>query len=69
MTNTEQVNFAGNIFRCIPIKEGAPFGEHWVEVTRKNGSTVGIGQLSNSFEGFGEAEDWIKQHLNDTEYL
>lgn len=69
MTKTEWVNSAGTTFRVIPMKDRAPFGEHWVQVTRANGATEGVGQFDNSFNGLDEAKIWIKQNIEDSKYL
>ena len=69
MNNTEWVNSAGNTFRCIPMKDCVQSGAYWVQMTRKNGTTVGIGQFNNSFIGSGEAEIWINENRENPEYL
>ena len=69
MNKTERENSAGTTFRSIPMKDRAPFGEHWIQVTRANGTTEGIGQFDNSFNGLAEAEAWIKKNKDDPKYL
>lgn len=69
MTLDVWVNSAGTRFKCIPIKEGAPFGEHWIEVTRENGTTEGIGQFANSFSSEDEAAAWVEKNLENPRYL
>lgn len=68
MAKNQIVNSAGSIFRCIPMKNGAPFGEHWVEVMKKDGSTVGVGRFNNSFSNLEEATLWVRQNLEAPEY-
>jgi len=64
-----KTNSAGTTFRAIPMKDHAPFGEHWVQVTRPNGTTEGIGQFENPFNGQDGAVAWISQHMEDPQYL
>lgn len=69
MAKREWVNSSGTTFKSLPTKDRAPFGEYWVQVTRANGTTEGVGQFDNSFSGFDEAEKWIEQNMDKSEYL
>jgi hypothetical protein len=65
----EWKNSDGTVFKPIPMKDHAPFGEHWVEVKRVNGVDEGIGQFENSFKGLYEAEAWIKKNMENPRFL
>ena len=63
-------NSVGNTFEAVPMKLGAPFGEHWVLVSLPNEppKEIYIGRFSDSFANLEEAERWIDEHMEDLDY-
>ena len=66
---SEYRNSEGTVFKPIPMKNNPLSGEYWVEVTKANGTVLGIGQFDDSFKGLSEAEAWIKINMENPKFL